>query len=101
MCLFLDNTKNTKHLNCLVVISKNCTDLEKFKIEKLCEKLSISYAHLLDFDQYDELAELFTIDAVLIRSTAGRAREHSLGVNKRSAKLRSGMCYQYPDRNIG
>ena len=66
------------------------TDLEKFKIEKLCEKLSISYAHLLDFDQYDELAELFTIDAVLNAGVLLEGRENiRLGLNKRSAKLRS------------
>ena len=66
------------------------TDLEKFKIEKLCEKLSIAYAHFLDFGQYDELAELFTIDAVLNAGVLLEGRENiRLGLHKRSAKLRS------------
>ena len=66
------------------------TDLEKFKIEQLCEKLSISYAHLLDFGRYDELAELFTIDAVLNAGVLLEGRENiRLGLHKRSTKLRS------------
>ena len=66
------------------------TDLEKFEIEKLCEKLSISYARLLDFGQYDELAELFTIDATLNAGVLLEGRENiRLGLNKRPAKLRS------------
>ena len=66
------------------------TDLEKFEIEKLCEKLSISYARLLDFGQYDELAELFTIDAALNAGVLLEGRENiRLGLNKRPAKLRS------------
>ena len=66
------------------------TDLEKFEIEKLCEKLSISYARLLDFGQYDELAELFTIDAALNAGVLLEGRENiHLGLNKRLAKLRS------------
>ena len=66
------------------------TDLEKFKIEKLCEKLSISYARLLDFGQYDELAKLFTIDAILDAGVLLEGRESiRLGLNKRPAKLRS------------
>ena len=66
------------------------TDLEKFEIEKLCEKLSISYARLLDFGQYDELAELFTIDAALNAGVLLEGRENiRLGFNKRPAKLRS------------
>ena len=66
------------------------TDLEKFEIEKLCEKLSISYARLLDFGQYDELAELFTIDAALNAGVPLEGRENiRLGLNKRPAKLRS------------
>ena len=66
------------------------TDLEKFEIEKLCEKLSISYARLLDFGQYDELAELFTIDAALNAGVLLEGRENiRLRLNKRPAKLRS------------
>ena len=66
------------------------TDLEKFEIEKLCEKLSISDARLLDFGQYDELAELFTIDAALNAGVLLEGRETiRLGLNKRPAKLRS------------
>ena len=66
------------------------TDLEKFEIEKLCEKLSISYARLLDFGQYDELAELFTINSVLNAGVLLEGRENiRLGLHKRSAKLRS------------
>lgn len=66
------------------------TDLEKLEIEKLCEKLSISYARLLDFGQYDELAELFTIDAALNAGVLLEGRETiRLGLNKRPAKLRS------------
>ena len=66
------------------------TDLEKLEIERQCEKLSISYARLLDFGQYDELAELFTIDAVLNAGVPLAGRENiRLGLNKRPAKLRS------------
>ena len=66
------------------------TDLEKFEIEKICETLSISYTRLLDFGQYDELAELFTIDAALNAGVLLEGRENiRLGLNKRPAKLRS------------
>lgn len=44
-------------------------------IEHECARLSITYAHAVDFGRYDEFAGLFTEDGVLITTTRTEGRE--------------------------
>ena len=63
---------------------------EQLDIERICEKLSIDYARHVDFAEYDAMADLFTVDALLDAGAPLKGRENiRQGLFKRSPKLRS------------
>ena len=64
--------------------------IEQLNIERACEKLSIDYARHVDFGEYDAVADLFTVDALLDAGTPLEGRENiRRGLFKRSPRLRS------------
>lgn len=64
--------------------------IEQLNIERACEKLSIDYARHVDFAEYDSVADLFTVDALLDAGTPLEGRESiRKAMFKRSPKLRS------------
>ena len=64
--------------------------IEQLNIERACEKLSIDYGRHVDFSEYDAVADLFTVDALLDAGAPLQGQENiRKGFFKRSPKLRS------------
>ena len=65
-------------------------ETERAEIERACERLSIAYAHHVDFRAYDRFAELFADDGLLDVGTPMHGKAAiARGMSRRSDRLRS------------